>query len=148
MKECENTFWELKTLLGRAPLLSKPKNGETLLIYLAVLDKAVRSLLICEEGQTQLSVYYVSKALQDANTRPSVKRQALANFVAEFAHIPEGLFEAQSQKIPTWKLYVDGSLGEARVGARILLVSPDGHNLNCALYLELKAPNMRRSSKA
>ncbi|KAL2513041.1 DNA/RNA polymerase superfamily protein [Abeliophyllum distichum] len=44
MEECENTFWELKTSLGRPPLLSKPKNGETLLVYLVVSDKAISQI--------------------------------------------------------------------------------------------------------
>ncbi|KAL2492107.1 Ribonuclease H [Abeliophyllum distichum] len=37
------------------------------------------------------------------------------------------------------KLYVDGSSGKARAGT--LLISPDGHNLKCALHLEFKASN-------
>ncbi|KAL2471410.1 Retrovirus-related Pol polyprotein from transposon [Abeliophyllum distichum] len=61
--------------------------------------------------------------------------------MAEFTHIPEGLLVTKPHKIPTWKLYVDGSLGEAEVGAGILLISPDGHNLNCSLCLEFKASN-------
>ncbi|KAL2517169.1 Uncharacterized protein Adt_13416 [Abeliophyllum distichum] len=83
MEECENAFWELKTLLRKAPLLSKPKNGETLLIYLAVSEKAVSSVLIREEGPVQLPVYYVSKALQDAETRyPNMEKLALSLIIA------------------------------------------------------------------
>ncbi|KAL2471294.1 Retrovirus-related Pol polyprotein from transposon [Abeliophyllum distichum] len=68
-KECENAFQKLKILLRKASLLSKPKIGETLLIYFVVPEKAVSLLLILEEGPTQLPVYYVSKVLQDAETR-------------------------------------------------------------------------------
>ncbi|KAL2513394.1 Retrovirus-related Pol polyprotein from transposon [Abeliophyllum distichum] len=49
--------------------------------------------------------------------------------------------EAKPQEVPTWKLYVDGSSGEAVAAAGILLVSLDGHNLNCVLRLEFKASN-------
>ncbi|KAL2474575.1 RNase H domain-containing protein [Abeliophyllum distichum] len=123
-EEYEKTFQDLKIFLGKAPLLSKPKNGETLLVYLAVSEKAVSSFLIRKEGPVQLPVYY-----------------ALAKFVAEFAHIPEGSLEAHPEEVPTWKLYVDRSSGEVEAGVKILLVSPDGHNHNCALRPEFKASN-------
>ncbi|KAL2491805.1 RNA-directed DNA polymerase [Abeliophyllum distichum] len=53
-------------------------------------------------------------------SRPSIKGQALADLVVKFAHIPEG---------------------EVGARAEILLISPDGHNLNCAFHLEFKASN-------
>ncbi|KAL2543253.1 Ribonuclease H [Abeliophyllum distichum] len=84
--ECENAFRELRILLDKALLLSKPKTREMFLIYLAVSEKVPR-------------------------------------------------------EVPTWKLYIDGSSGEARARAGILLISPNGHNLNCALHLEFKASN-------
>ena len=46
-----------------------PKNGETLYLYLAVSDRAVSAVLIREEDRVQWPVYYVSKALLDAETR-------------------------------------------------------------------------------
>ncbi|KAL2471494.1 Ribonuclease H [Abeliophyllum distichum] len=113
---------EVQSLIGRlgSPELiyikeSKLKNGETLLIYLALSEKAVSSVLMCEEGPVQLLVYYVSKALQDAETSqfdisykpmPSVKGQALADFVAKFAHIPEDLLEAQPQEDTNMENYM------------------------------------------
>ncbi|KAL2532476.1 Retrovirus-related Pol polyprotein from transposon [Abeliophyllum distichum] len=69
--------------------------------------------------------------------RPSIKGQALADFVVEFAHIPVGSLETHPEEVPTWNLYVDGSSREVGAGARaeILLIRHDGHNLNCALSL-------------
>ncbi|KAL2475088.1 Ribonuclease H [Abeliophyllum distichum] len=134
-EECEKAFQDLKILLGKAPLLSKSKNGETLLVYLAVSEKAVSSVLIREEGPVQLPVYYVSKAFQDAETRlwqtlwlnlPISSMVCLRTTPRRYQH---------------GKLYVDGSSGEAGARAGILLVSPDGHNLNCTLRLEFKALN-------
>ncbi|KAL2466258.1 Ribonuclease H [Abeliophyllum distichum] len=63
---------------------------------------------------------------------PSIKGQALTDFMAEFAHIPERLLKTMPQEVPTWKLYVNRSSGKvgAKSGAGILLISPDGHNLN------------------
>ena len=50
-------------------MLSNPKEGETLVLYLAISDFAVSAVLVREEDGIQLSVYYVSKRLADAETR-------------------------------------------------------------------------------
>ncbi|KAL5562066.1 hypothetical protein UlMin_031813 [Ulmus minor] len=76
---CEEALQELKRYLTSPPLLSKPKDGEPLSIYLAVSDTAVSSVLIREEDGKQLPVYYVSKSLLDAETRYSqLEKLALA----------------------------------------------------------------------
>ncbi|KAL5744720.1 hypothetical protein ACOSQ2_027836 [Xanthoceras sorbifolium] len=67
--ECESAFKELKSYLAEPPMLSKPQNGETLYLYLAVSTVAVSSALIREEDGIQRAVYYVSKALTDPETR-------------------------------------------------------------------------------
>ncbi|KAL2541800.1 Retrovirus-related Pol polyprotein from transposon [Abeliophyllum distichum] len=80
--------------------------------------------------------------------RSSVKKHTLEDFVAVLAHIPEGLFVAQPQKVPTWKLYVDESLGKAGARVQILLISLDENNLNCVLRLEFRALNNTAEYKA
>ncbi|XP_075670242.1 uncharacterized protein LOC142640014 [Castanea sativa] len=69
--KCEVAFQELKHYLSNAPLLSPPKEGEDLYLYLAVLAIAVSAALIREEGRKQLLVYYVSQAFQGAKSRYS-----------------------------------------------------------------------------
>ncbi|KAL2498140.1 Uncharacterized protein Adt_23690 [Abeliophyllum distichum] len=81
------------------------------------------------------------KKVQSFMERPSIKGQALANFIVELAYIMEGLFKVKPQEVPTWKLYIDGSLGDAKAEAEILLISSEGYNLNCALHLEFKVSN-------
>ncbi|KAK0573370.1 hypothetical protein LWI29_007156 [Acer saccharum] len=74
---------DLKTYLKSSPLLSKPKDNETLFIYLAVSDTAVSAVLVREEDNNQHPVYYVSKTLLDAETRYSrLEKLALALVVA------------------------------------------------------------------
>ena len=68
-EECETAFIELKKHLGSPPMLAKPQDGETLILYLAVSDYAVSAVLVKEEGEAQSLVYYVSKRLLDAETR-------------------------------------------------------------------------------
>ena len=81
--ECESALQELKSYLTTPPLLSKPLLGEVLLLYLAVSEHAVSAVLVCEEGRKQLRIYYVSKALLDAETRYShLEKLALTLIVA------------------------------------------------------------------
>jgi len=71
MPACEQALQDLKTYLTSPPLLSKPKDGEQLYIYLAVSEGTVRVVLV--------SVYYVSKSLLDAETRyTQLEKLALA----------------------------------------------------------------------
>ena len=80
-KKCESALVELKTYL--TSLLSKPLLREVLLLYLAVSEHAVSAVLVREEGTRQLPIYYVSKALLDAETRYShLEKLALALMVA------------------------------------------------------------------
>ena len=67
--ECEEAFQSIKRHLGSPPLLSKPKDGKTLIVYLVVSDYAVSAVLVREEELVQLLVYYVSKRMVDAKTR-------------------------------------------------------------------------------
>ncbi|KAK3009884.1 hypothetical protein RJ639_011692 [Escallonia herrerae] len=79
----EKSFEELKTHLSSPPLLSKPFPGEDLLIYLSVTEVAVSTVLIREEDGVQKPIYYVSKVLQDVETRyPKIDKIALALIIS------------------------------------------------------------------
>ncbi|XP_063942768.1 uncharacterized protein LOC135150410 [Daucus carota subsp. sativus] len=67
--ECEEAFQKIKEQLEKPPLLAKPVEGETLILYLAVSRYSVSAVLVKEEKDAQFPVYYVSKRLQDAETR-------------------------------------------------------------------------------
>ncbi|KAL5539207.1 hypothetical protein UlMin_044287 [Ulmus minor] len=212
--DCEQSFQELKSYLGKPPLLSKPHEGDSLILYLAVSKGAVSSALVREEDGVQWPIYYTSKSLLDAETRypeieklalalmvaarklrpyfqahtiiiptkfplkqvfqkpeasgrlakwsielgefdiqfkprTAIKGQALADFIAEFTYTPE-----MSEKITTqtqnsqWKLYVDGSSTETSSGAGIILVSPDGVKLSCAIRFKFKTTNNQAEYEA
>ncbi|KAM2614280.1 hypothetical protein TB2_028922 [Malus domestica] len=65
--------------MSKAHLLFKLEVGDTLIIYLLVSASAVSSVLIRNDGNVAQSVYYASKALQDAETRFSnIEKLALA----------------------------------------------------------------------
>lgn len=62
-----------------APLILKPKLGKGLQLYLAVFSEAVNIVHIRKEGNTQLPIYYISKALLVLKAHYlSVKKLALA----------------------------------------------------------------------
>ncbi|CAL2238554.1 unnamed protein product [Prunus armeniaca] len=77
--ECERAFQELKEYMGKPPLLSKPEYSEDLLLYLSVSSTALSSVLIREVGKVLNPMYYVSRALQDAETRyPEIQKLSIA----------------------------------------------------------------------
>ncbi|KAL5844861.1 hypothetical protein ACOSQ4_010819 [Xanthoceras sorbifolium] len=79
----EEAFQNIKRHLADPPLLSKPKEGETLILYLAISETAVSAVLVREEDGKQLFVYYISKTLLDAEIRyTQLKKLALALIIA------------------------------------------------------------------
>ncbi|KAL0406279.1 UNVERIFIED_CONTAM: hypothetical protein Slati_3941800 [Sesamum latifolium] len=66
---CQQAFEELKSYLAGVPLLVKPCQGNTLYLHLSATPQAVSSVLICEEGGKQMSIYYVNKVLNGAKGR-------------------------------------------------------------------------------
>ncbi|XP_022895221.1 uncharacterized protein LOC111409401 [Olea europaea var. sylvestris] len=63
----------------------------------------------------------------------AIKGQALADFVAEFANLPEVDEIMESVEPPTWSLLVDGSAGEVGSGTGVVLISPEGHKFTSAV---------------
>ncbi|CAA7035389.1 unnamed protein product [Microthlaspi erraticum] len=69
----------LKEYLTTPPILAKPEEGETLLLYIAISSTAVSGVLVREDRGEQQPVFYVSKTLNDAETRyPTLEKLALA----------------------------------------------------------------------
>ncbi|XP_022880896.1 uncharacterized protein LOC111398193 [Olea europaea var. sylvestris] len=73
--------------------------------------------------------------------RAAIKSQALADFVAEFANLPEVDEITEQAKPPTWNLFVDGSAGDAGSGTGVVLISPEGHKLTLVVRFGFKATN-------
>ncbi|XP_016652592.1 PREDICTED: uncharacterized protein LOC107881971 [Prunus mume] len=77
--ECDQAFGELKAYMSRAPLLSTPESGDVLTIYLSISATAASSVLIRPHECAEHLVHYVSKGLQDAETRyPDIEKLAFA----------------------------------------------------------------------
>ncbi|KAI3810882.1 hypothetical protein L1987_20505 [Smallanthus sonchifolius] len=82
----KEAFQALKKYLSSAPLLVKPEDNEPLSLYLAVSRNDVSAVLGKDHEGQQYPVYYVSKSLLDAETRTTIKSQALADFVGGFSN--------------------------------------------------------------
>ncbi|MCI36414.1 hypothetical protein A2U01_0057637, partial [Trifolium medium] len=67
--ECEDAFNQLKKALSQPQVLSRPMEGETLYIYLAISTEAVSAVLVREIGMNQSPVYFISKALSGPELR-------------------------------------------------------------------------------
>ena len=65
----ELAFEEIKRYLAQPPILSSPQFGEQLYMYLAVYDCVVSVVLFrCVKEKEQKLVYYISKAMVNAET--------------------------------------------------------------------------------
>nr|KYP69397.1 Retrovirus-related Pol polyprotein from transposon 17.6 [Cajanus cajan] len=76
--ECEAALGQLKECLGSPPILSKPMTGLPLLLYVAVSDQAMSTVLVQEDGE-QRPVYFISKVFKGAEVRYNkIEKVALA----------------------------------------------------------------------
>ncbi|VFQ79929.1 unnamed protein product [Cuscuta campestris] len=81
-EDCQKAFEELKEYLVSDIVLSKPEQGETLYLYLGISPNAVSSILIRDDG-AQKPIYYVSKALNGAESRyTTIEKTAYALFIS------------------------------------------------------------------
>ncbi|PON60684.1 Ribonuclease H [Parasponia andersonii] len=90
----------------------------------------------------------------DINFQPrtTIKGQALTDFIAEFTYdvdLPTKVIEKPAMDLTKlWKLYIDGSSNENRAGAGLMLISPEGHNIHCALRFGFPASNNKAEYEA
>ncbi|RDY09027.1 Retrovirus-related Pol polyprotein from transposon 17.6, partial [Mucuna pruriens] len=81
--ECEEAFLRLKAMMAAPPVLTRPRPGMPLYLYISVSDDAISSVLIQEERGEQRPVYFTSKVLQGIERRyQKIEKAALAVVVA------------------------------------------------------------------
>ncbi|KAL1364322.1 hypothetical protein AAHE18_03G209400 [Arachis hypogaea] len=62
--ECELAFQDFKRFLGQQHVLTRPQEGEALILYLAIGSRTVALALVREDESGQQPIYFISKALQ------------------------------------------------------------------------------------
>ncbi|KAD6454323.1 hypothetical protein E3N88_09029 [Mikania micrantha] len=76
--DAEQAFQHMKAYIAELPPLTAPRAGEDLLLYLAVGDEAISSVLISEHQGRQEPVYFVSKVLKEAELKyPPLEKAVL-----------------------------------------------------------------------
>ncbi|XP_070013485.1 uncharacterized protein [Nicotiana sylvestris] len=153
-EECQYALKNLKTYLSNPPLLAKPKAGERLLIYLAVLE--VASVVLVREDQVTayplrniLHKYELSGRLDKGaielseydvtyQPRTAIKSQVLADFVADFSQGMQLEAEKELRVLNgsnpgIWTLFTDGSSNVKGAGLGIVLVPPTGEIIRQAI---------------
>ncbi|XP_024023052.1 uncharacterized protein LOC112092086 [Morus notabilis] len=81
---------------------------------------------------SQFDIEYVPRVV--------IKRQALADFLAEFSHRPALAADEEIKEI-RWKLYVDGASNETGSRAGVMLVNPEDHKITSAVRFKFRVSN-------
>jgi len=76
---CEEAFVQLKTFLASPLVIQKPHQDKPILVYLSVSTETISAVLVQEVDGEQRPVYFVSRTLQEAETRyKMIEKVALA----------------------------------------------------------------------
>ncbi|KAJ9555927.1 hypothetical protein OSB04_010541 [Centaurea solstitialis] len=155
----EKALQELKQYMMSPPLLTKPNEGESLYLYLAVSNTAVSAVVVREEDQQQRPIYYPELTGRlakwsiylsgfDIEFKPktAIKSQVLADFVAEFSPgiEPPTYDEVNNvmlQDNKPWILHVDGSSNVRGSGLGVVLKPSHGGNIVYSIRCDFKATN-------
>ena len=165
LQDAEIGYPELEKLalaLVVASRKSRPYFHEHLIEVLT--SYTLRQVLQKLEASGRLLKWAIELGKFDVNFRPrtTIKRQALANFIAEFtytdaAEVARTAENAEAAKVTKaqeeksfalmkgdavqWTLYVDDTSNDTGSDAGMMLISPEGHKIHYALHFRLKASN-------
>src|SRR2546421_9977557 len=71
--ECQEAFEKIKSYLINPPVLSPPKPGKPLILYMSVEDLGIGAMLAqADESGAETAIYYISKKLLPAELRYSL----------------------------------------------------------------------------
>jgi len=98
--DCEQIFQKLKTTLTSPPILHKPNTHQPLLVYIIATDHTVSVAFVQDVGGTKHPVYFVSRTVQDLETRYQMVEK-LAMSLVHAAHRLHPYFQNRSIIIKT-----------------------------------------------
>ncbi|XP_057744905.1 uncharacterized protein LOC130962752 [Arachis stenosperma] len=165
---CEEAFNHFKNIILAPLVLDKPRNGETLYLYLAVTDEALVTVLVRDEVKIQQPTYFVCKALQGAELRYSKLKKLTYVRLTSSRRLRQyfqghqtcnqgpsnGRFFGRSNGKPPetpsirWKLHVDGASNQTFGGAGIILESPTGVVYKQSVKFEFLVTNNQAECEA
>ncbi|XP_071727633.1 uncharacterized protein [Rutidosis leptorrhynchoides] len=112
-------------------------------------NKPIRQVLSKPEKSGRMAKWAVELGEHDIefSVRHAIKRQVLADFIAETDSIDEEDAKNSTQVITPrieseeWKLYTDGASSSDGLGAGLMLVNPDGKEFTYALRFKFSTTN-------
>uniref|UniRef100_A0A2N9F5C3 RNase H type-1 domain-containing protein n=1 Tax=Fagus sylvatica TaxID=28930 RepID=A0A2N9F5C3_FAGSY len=129
---CQQAFEKIQAIMTKLPTVCAPVAGRPLRLYLASNGEAIGTLVAQDENGTEKPVYYVSRALRDAETSSSISRK-----------VPGGVGEALLADLVNsiWTLKFDGSSTSISSGAGIVLIREDGETIIKSFKLDFSCSN-------
>ena len=88
-QECNLAFEGLKEYLSHPPILSRPEKEEIMYAYIAITNHAISLVLVRSDVGAQRPIYYVSKSLQEAETRYLSLKRAIFAIVHATRKLPQ-----------------------------------------------------------
>ncbi|GJR35988.1 putative reverse transcriptase domain, ribonuclease H-like domain protein [Tanacetum coccineum] len=77
--KCQRSFQKMKKLMEILPTLTAPIKGKVLLMYIAASTKSISDVLLTEQEERQVPIYFVSRVLQGAeHNYPRLEKLILA----------------------------------------------------------------------
>ncbi|KAK0603822.1 hypothetical protein LWI29_009058 [Acer saccharum] len=116
-------------------------------------DCPLKLILQKPEVSGRLTKWAVELSEYDIRYTPkaAVKGQAISDFIAEFtepdAEVRRIMEDEQTNKFQ-WKLHVDGSSNTHGSGAGIVITTPEGDAVECAMRFDFKATNNQAEYEA
>ncbi|GJT89468.1 reverse transcriptase domain-containing protein [Tanacetum coccineum] len=98
--EADKAFKEIKKFIQALPMLTAPRAGETLTMYLAALKEIINTTLFAKRSEWQIPIYFVSRVLQGAE----LNYHALEKLILALVHAARRLqryFQAHTIMVPT-----------------------------------------------
>lgn len=78
-KEANEAFEDMKKYITNLPTMVAPKQGETLIMYIASSKECVSAVLLAERDKRQVPIYFISRVLQGAEMNyPELEKLVLA----------------------------------------------------------------------
>ncbi|XP_071713079.1 uncharacterized protein [Rutidosis leptorrhynchoides] len=159
----------MRALLKDLNTLTDPITGEILILYLDVFKEAISSVLVTERGDTQMHVYFFSKALSGSElnylpisgrlskwvieldeheiaycARSAIKGRVMAGYLAEIAADMPPICDPEKLLAPSselWELFTDGASSSEGTGAGLVLTGPHQEEHTYALRFNFKVTN-------
>ncbi|GJU17058.1 reverse transcriptase domain-containing protein [Tanacetum coccineum] len=140
--EADKAFKEIKKFIQALPMLTAPRVGETLTMYLATSKEIINAALFAKRSAGKKASKILSSSYDNGSYRD--ERETPADF------LPEIPFDDSEKKVKEkevsdpsneWKLYTDGASSDDGVGAVLMLIDPAGKEYIYALRFEFETTN-------